>query len=136
MSKHDERMYGMEGWEHLEGDVEGVMERLAEEACRRAGESDEEIADRIEWPVRVKEFRRMTLPRAESIAEDVLNEVLERLDEEYGDPDGDYTSPTDSMRQMAEAFARSVLCQYTPWCCEPTGNEILVTREEFLREQA
>ena len=129
--KKDDILYGLEGWETLEDDPEVVLERVFDEACIGI-ESFDEIADRLDWPIRVLEYKRMGLPEgsAEGIAEDVLNKVLDDLDCEYGNPDEDYTTSTEAMREAAFAFARVVVAEYVPWACEPTGEVIEYTREQ------
>jgi hypothetical protein len=58
--------------------------------------------------------------------------MLETLDEEHSDPEGDYTRPTPTMQAAALAFAQAVTSEYVSWACEPTGKVIEVTREEAL----
>jgi hypothetical protein len=56
--------------------------------------------------------------------ERVLESVLETLDEEYGNPDGDVPeAPTDAMIAAAKAFEAVVLAEYKPWACEAVYHE-------------
>lgn len=48
----------------------------------------------------------------------LLESVIEPLDEELGDPDGDYTEPTAAMLEAAKAFAKVVEKEYVQWACE------------------
>lgn len=58
-----------------------------------------------------------------SIGSDSLEDVLEHLDEEHADADGDCTRPTKRM-QVAEAdFHRIVLEEYESWACEVVTTE-------------
>jgi hypothetical protein len=47
-----------------------------------------------------------------------LEDVLERLDEEFGDPDGERTEPTKKMKEAEEAFMKVILSEYVPWACD------------------
>ena len=131
--KKDDILYGLEGWETLEDDPDVVLERIFDEVCVEVGEPFDVIADRLDWPIQVFEYKRMGLPEglAEDITGDVLNKVLDDLDCDYGNPDEDSTKPTEAMREAALAFAKIVVAEYVPWTCEPTG-EI----DEYTREQA
>lgn len=65
-----------------------------------------------------------------------LETLLERLDEEYGDPEGDGCEPTAAMLAAQKAFVDAVLAEYVPWACEPTGNKLTVNALEWAREHA
>lgn len=55
---------------------------------------------------------------------DVLGYVLERLDEEYGDPDGyTGTEPTQAMKDAEKAFIDTIVSEYFVWACEPIVTE-------------
>lgn len=60
---------------------------------------------------------------AKLLSESALEDLLERLDEDYGDPDGDPTDPTEKMQQAEAAFIRVVLDEYVPWSCEKVCEE-------------
>jgi hypothetical protein len=63
----------------------------------------------------------------------VLDPLLNDLDEEYGDPEGEPTEPTKAMKQAAAAFVRAVVADYKVWLCEPTGNEVRVNALDWVR---
>ena len=67
-------------------------------------------------------------------AASILEDFLDRLDEEYGDPDGDITEPTEAMKQAADAFVRAVLAEYQTWVCEPTGEQVRVDALKWAQE--
>lgn len=126
--KQQEIFYGVEGQEQLDESVKDVVESLVNGGWSYTGGSGswKEIADQISWPIEVHVYRRRALPRPETI----LGFVLDMLDEEYCDPDGDNTDPTPGMKAAAETFVQAILSEYVPWRCEPTGEIIRVTREE------
>ena len=62
-----------------------------------------------------------------------LERVLEVMDEEYGDPDGDGNEPTPAMIAAAETFARAIEAEYVPWWCVPVHSET-VDVLEWVRE--
>jgi hypothetical protein len=136
--KKDDVCYGLEHWERLEMDPESVVERVLEDACDKVGEGFDALAARIEWPIRILVYKRRDIGGeacAESIAARAIEHALENLDEEYADPDGDYTKATDRIKDAARAFGRAVVADYVSWSCEPTGEVIEYTREQAEREE-
>ena len=120
MNKGD-KFYGLDDWERLETDIEGVVDRVV---------GDSNSLDDIDWPIRILVFRRMDVSRmAEAVAKGALNDALERLDEEHSNPDGTDTEPTEKMQEAARVFADAVVEDYQSWACEPTGEVIEYTRE-------
>jgi hypothetical protein len=51
----------------------------------------------------------------------ILEEVLERLDEDFGDWEGESTEPTDEMKAAAKVFAEAIEKAYTPFQCDETA---------------
>jgi len=49
---------------------------------------------------------------------DLLEQLLETLDDEYGDPDGGGTEPTEGMVKAADALAAVIEREYSSWRCE------------------
>lgn len=126
--------YGLQDQEQLDNDPQTVVDGILEDACEGIGESFDTIADRIEWPIKVLEYKPLTL--SESYVVDMtLDHVLETLDEEYANPDGDGTNPTDDMRTAANRLAKIIIRDYDVWTCEPTGDVLKYTREEVKRGQ-
>ena len=62
-----------------------------------------------------------------------LEDILERLDEEYGDPDGDYTKPTEAMKEAEKAFLAVIKKEYTSYMCEVVCRET-VNVNEWIKE--
>ena len=69
-------------------------------------------------PIRVHQYKRL---KAEIDTAVLLEDVLEQLDEEYGDPEAILTKPTQKMIDAARVFAAAILQEYRPWLCEKTG---------------
>ena len=131
-------LYGLAPWEQLEMDPDSAVERVLENACDKVGEGFDAMAARIEWPIKILVFKRRDIggeARAKSIAESAIEDALERLDEEYADPDGDYTEATEKVKEAALAFGRAVVANYVAWTCEPTGEVIEYTRDQAEREE-
>lgn len=123
MNKTD-TLYGTEDQERLDESVEEVIQDLLDGL-------DEGETAKIGWPIKVIVYRRVDLSKqVVRLADIVLADLLERLDEDNSDPDGDGTEPTATMRQAARQFVSAVLAEYVPWACEPTGEVIEVTREQ------
>lgn len=47
-----------------------------------------------------------------------LEDCLDRLDEEYGDPDGEPAQPTEAMKEAERVFLETIRKEYTTWACE------------------
>ena len=80
-------------------------------------------------------------PSMKNGAEVALERLLENLDEEYSDPDGSYTDPTDKMIEASKEFVATVLDEYKVWACELVSREtinvqkwIKENRPEWLKE--
>jgi len=137
--KPDDKLYGLaDSDEALMDDPDEALERVMENACENPGEPFDATAARIEWPIRVLVYRRMSLSEddAKRLSEDVLERTLENLDEERSNPDGDPTEPTEGMRAAALAFGRAVVADYVSWACEPTGEFLEFTREQMAEREA
>lgn len=77
-----------------------------------------------EWPdpltgmVTVCGYARMEVSAHYLDAESILEDILERLDEEYGNPDGDRSEATPPMLDAAKALVAAIKAEYVPWACE------------------
>lgn len=96
----------------------GDLERLT---ATTPDEAIEDYLDNIEprdWPeaIEVRGFRPMVPSLPTFLAP--LNEVLEALDEEYGDPEGDGHKPSEAMLEAQAQFLRTVCSEYVSWQCE------------------
>jgi hypothetical protein len=67
------------------------------------------------------------------IGEHALDELLEYLDDEYGDPDGGSEEPTDAMRAAAQAFAEAVVKDFVVWACDEVEQRV-VDVEAWIRK--
>lgn len=124
----NDQIYGLDRDDALQDSPEEVLERwIGDNGC----DTFEAAASHKEWPMKVYVFKRMNHWRDRvSFAENYLERILEDLDEEYGDPEGDATRPSDAMKRAALAFVDSVFKEYEPWNCERTKDFVLITREE------
>ena len=71
--------------------------------------------------------RRIMTESAESLGDSVLDDLLERLDDEYGGEDE--TERTDEMKKAATIFANKMLSLYSVWQCEIVKREIIDVNE-------
>jgi len=111
--------YGCKDQERLDSSPEEVIERLMD---------DESYSD---FPIKVYVFKPMDIAKdAETLSKDILDDILERLDENYSDPDGDCTEPTEDMKKASIELAKVILKDYTPWMCESTGEIIEYSKDE------
>lgn len=107
MSDHDEVWYGVEGQEQLDQTIEDVLDNYDEGT-----------------PVEILVFRKMKITGVDRMALHVLEGLLEDLDDDYRDPGGDSTKPTEGMKAAAKAFVEAVVKEYNVWACQPTGEVI------------
>ncbi len=115
--------YGYDGQERLVNDPAEVVIDLV------TGKEDYQG-----FPIKVHVFRPMNaIVDVEYYSTNITDRLLEDLDEEYGDPDGDYTQATDNMAAAARALAKVIKEEYQPWMCEPTGEVLEFSKEEALK---
>ena len=97
-----------------------------------------EYLDPPDWPkeVEVKAFVRKEVSERErrNLAEQALEELIERLDEEYGNPE-EATEFDDVARAVAREFVDKIIANYEIWGCEESTKENLqVNTAEWVRK--
>jgi hypothetical protein len=123
-------MYGLEYWEHFEESIRAAIERLLDESCDATEVGIEAQLDRVTWPVTVSVYRQMELPTPNWIAERILRGILEDLDQDHSDPDGNATEPTPNMKSVALALGEIIVNEYEVWACERTNETHTITRDQ------
>ena len=88
-----------------------------------------------EWPrvLHVYGWRESTIPES-FLAGSTVERALEALDEEFGDPDGGYSEPTQAMKEAEAVFIRAILAEYPCWLCERTSEVEIVDVAAWVRE--
>lgn len=133
----DDTLYGLLDWEYLKHDPDEAVEEIVDQAVARVGEPFEITASHITWPLRIHVFKRRNIGgegAVNDIARRVIEDTLERLEEEYGDWKSDKEpTPTPAMKAAALAFGRAVVAGYVPFMCEPTGEVIEYTRAQAAK---
>lgn len=61
-------------------------------------------------------FARMEI--TPTIVPHPLEDLLDQLDDEYGNPNGDPTEPTEAMEKAEKRFLKAIYREYLPWACE------------------
>lgn len=100
----------------------------------------QQFLDKIPEEIEVIGYKRMK-PTVEQ-CDRALEDLLEFLDEEYGNPNGEATKPTEAMKAAEREFIEKVLAEYEVWACEPSGEKetincrdwIKTNRPEWLKE--
>lgn len=113
--------WGVEG--HHDEDLRGAWEDAVDDYLDHCWPN---------WPrvVEVQAYRRMEVVAP---AWGPLEDLLERLDEDYGDRDG-ATQPTEGMKRAEKVFIDAVLSEYVPWQCEPIDGRVeVVDVADFAR---
>jgi len=84
----------------------------------------EDMADPLPEKITICGFAKMVV---NVLVLNPLEDCLEKLDEEYGDPEGEYSEPTEAMREAEHTFLRAIRKEYQPWACaEVCRKEITV----------
>ena len=105
-------------------DIEDVVER--EVGDIPADQRPEELV--------ICEYER-AVPDPKKLADGVLFGLFEELDERYGDPESYDSGPDGNIcarLYAAESFVKTVLKDYVPWLCEPTGKRQTVKVKDYL----
>jgi hypothetical protein len=63
-----------------------------------------------------------------------LDRLIEDLDEEYGNPNGDPFTATEAMKKAETKFLTVVKKEYTPWACECNGEKHVVNLLQWVKE--
>lgn len=80
-------------------------------------------------------YRRLKIKESpESIAEDVLDRLLETLDDEYGGEDS--TEITEEMKEIAKEFVEKFIPLYPVWRCEIVCREKIDVNKWRAKKQA
>ncbi len=114
------KYYGYEGQERLYSEPEEVIEYLLE------GEEDYQ-----NFPIEVYVFKPM-IPFSDNreYAKNFIEDLLENLDDVYGDPEGDPTEATENIIIAATKLAKVIAEEYKSWMCEPTGEILKYSKPE------
>ena len=64
-----------------------------------------------------------------------LENILDDLEEEYGNPWGDPFEPTEKMKEAERTFLEIVQQEYTPWACEEVCRKEIVVAN-WVKENA
>lgn len=117
--------YGLDGQERLDSCPEDTIEQYL------GGLAD---YSELEFPIKVLEYKQEKLwaeDNLEKYSNGILEDILERLDEEYGDPDDFGTTPSENMKKASLELAKVIIKDYHVWRCEPTGNFIEYTEKQI-----
>ncbi len=76
-------------------------------------------------PVAIHGYARMQIDPESPLFMQALEGVLERLDDEYANPESDeYIQPTQAMKDALKVFASVIIKEYPVWMCEQCGDPI------------
>lgn len=119
-------------------DTETLQHELVEDAVREylddfmSPHMTQEDWDRLPETFEVLGYNRMT-PNVECYCR-MLEDLLEYLDEEFGNPNGDPTQPTPGMQQAEKEFIEKVLKEYEVYQCEYSGDKVTISTIDWIRE--
>lgn len=87
----------------------------------------------LPFPKTIKVYGYAPMKTSVSFSNYPLERVLEDLDEEYANPDGEGTKPTEAMKEAEKAFIEVVEREYKSWMCEVVITEEVVV-EDWVKE--
>lgn len=126
------RIYGPDGGTYTEGDCE-LFGRPDDECLHHTDKNEaiEEILDGwhpapLEGTLEIAGFIHEEISIGHH-ADSALENLLEWLDEEYGNPD-DYTRPSEKMKAAAQTFVKAVAEDYHVWACREVWSETIDVR--------
>jgi len=105
-------------------DVEFLSYTDKDEAIEYALDDLDELPDKLEI---CGYARKIMTESAESLGDCVLDDLLERFDDEYGGEDE--TERTEEMKKAATIFANKMLSLYSVWQCEIIKRETIDVKE-------
>ncbi len=86
-----------------------------------------------ELPEKITVYGWVRVEVDEPDAKYVVERILEDIDEEYGDPDGDTPEITPKMLEASKELIKVVMSEYECWACEEvTEEEIIVA--DWMKE--
>lgn len=122
----DCKYYGFEDSERLYQDPDELLEAVLE------------YCDDITSVSKTAVVYEYVRARPEPDVDRILEDIYERLDEEYGDPEGDYTDIGKLPEEVvcaARLLANAVRRNYRSWLCVRTGTKFEVDQHEFFRSR-
>lgn len=81
--------------------------------------------------VEVVALRKQVVPqnRAEDMADSALAEQLDSLDEQWGDPEGEPTPPSEELRDKMVSLMQELIAEYDVWCLDAVARCTLTADE-------
>jgi hypothetical protein len=132
--KKDDVMYGFDDSERLFNELDEFIEYHLD-IC------DKDFIANPASILTIYTYRRMVV--AENVypdASDTYDRIIENLDENYGDPDGDHdvVPLTDKAKEHYAAFVAEIVGAYVPWAGEidRTVPPIVVNVREWVEKNA
>jgi len=81
---------------------------------------EEALENGAEYPIRIYEYKPKEI-FGKNYYKNFLENFLEDLDQEYADPDADFTKPTEKMLEAAKCFIDIMREEYINFWLEKTG---------------
>lgn len=61
--------------------------------------------------------------------ENILQNLYENLDEDYGSPDGEFCTPNQAVEDALEEFLKILIANYSAYSCEEVTREVINVKE-------
>jgi len=131
--KQERRYWGFDDTEKLSCDSpDEFIQDALENGCMTSAEIQSMVDENEEWVI--CEYKPAVLNLKHFHTGGPLESLLVGLDEEYGDPEGDYIKPTKVMLAIEDKFIAEIMALYEPWSCEMTGEKISVNMAKWIRD--
>jgi len=117
MNKADKIYYAIGDPEHMVAtDIDGAIEEWLEDVAI--------LEEAVAADVVIKRYKPIQLTPDHNIFNRAFEDLMQTLDEEFGDPEGDGIKITDGMKQAMNTFAEVIITEYPVWACEEIGGPV------------
>ena len=120
-----EKLYCVKDYDVIYQDLQGCIETFF--ICEYIGD---EIPETVE--VEIYERVKVTEKFKKWLSEITVEELIERLDEEFSQSRKEYRDPDDNMIQLTRKYVEKICNMYIPYDCEKTGETIIIKTKDYL----
>lgn len=124
MRKHEDEFYG-------NSDEEVLTETTLDDAIEMIIDG---MVGQIPQKIKVYKYKREKVKNFIKV-DDVLESIVERIDERYGDMDGEPTPVSPEMATLTSEYISKIEQMYVPWTCEIV-EEMEVDTKKWITENA
>jgi len=117
MNKADKIYYAI-------GDTNSITATNINEAIEQWLEDVAFCEEAASEDVVIKRYKQMQITPDHYIFDRTLEDLMQTLDEEFGDSEGDNTKITNGMKQAVNTFAEAIISEYPVCACEEIDGSV------------